>query len=239
MVGFSGAITPGPVFVACVARTARDGFWGGLSTIVGHSMLELVTVAGLYVGLGAVLVRPGVAPAVSLVGGAVLVWMGCGTVRSAWRGDMTLATPEHTAGSGPGGREAAATAEKSGAARSAGGPAPEGGFASGGRVGLAGAIVTGIAATISNPFFVVWWATVGLSYLTAAAPLGAAGVAAFYVGHTLSDVAWYAALALAVAGGRRLLTTRGYAYLLTACGVLLVGLGGIFAVRGLLSLVAL
>lgn len=222
-VGFSGAISPGPLFVACVARTARDGFWGGLSTVVGHAILELLAVVGLSLGLGAVLVRPGVAPAVNLLGGLVLVWMGYATIRSALRGDMSLAAAEHTGTGVQGAREATATSERG--ARSLGG-----------RAGLAGATVTGMAATISNPFFLIWWATVGLSYLTMAAPLGAVGAGAFYVGHILSDFSWYAAVALAIAGGRRLFTGRGYNYLLVACGLLLLGLGAVFAVKGLLAL---
>ncbi len=207
-VGFSGAITPGTLFVACVTRSARDGFWGGLSTTVGHAILELVTVVGLGLGLGAVLGRPGVAPAISLVGGIVLIWMGYGTARLGLSGDMALPDTEHT-GPGDGARH---------------------------RAGLGGATFTGMAATVTNPYWVVWWATVGLSYLTLAAPLGSLGVGAFYVGHILSDFIWYAAVAAAVAGGRRLLKGRGYSHLLVACGLLLLALGALFAGRGLLTI---
>ncbi len=237
-IGFSGAITPGPLFVACVARSARDGFWGGLSTVVGHAVLELLAVVGLSLGLGAVLVRPGVAPGISLLGGLVLIWMGYGTVRSALRGDMTLAAPEHTGTGAPGADEAAARETGERAAVGKASPRKLAGKARnlGGRAGVAGAIVTGLAATITNPYWIVWWATVGLSYLTMAAPLGAIGAGAFYVGHILSDFCWYAAVALAVAGGRRLLTGRGYKYLLAACGLLLFGLGSVFAGKGLLTL---
>ena len=225
--------------MACVTRSARDGFWGGLSCVFGHAALELLTVVGLTLGLGALLVRPGVAPAVSLLGGLVLVWMGYGTARSAVRGDMTITTPEHTGRKvRPGG-----TAELGAAVAAAGRRSGPGGAvgrfpaAGGGPVGLAGATVTGVAATVSNPFFVIWWATVGLSYLTMAAPLGSVGAGAFYIGHVLSDFTWYAALAAAVAGGRRLLSGRGYRFLLAVCGLLLLGLGAVFAGKGFLTLV--
>jgi threonine/homoserine/homoserine lactone efflux protein len=212
-VGFSGAVTPGPLLVACLTQSARDGCRGGLLVTVGHAILELLAVVGLSLGLGDILTRPGVAPAISLVGGLFLVWMGYGTARVAWRGDMALPVAEHTGQSDP------VAARKD--------PA--------GRQGAVGAAVTGMAATVSGPFWALWWATVGLSYLTLARPLGAPGLAAFYLGHVSADFIWYSAVALAVAGGRRLLTARGYKILLVACGLLLVVLGGWFGLQGLLS----
>jgi len=222
-IGFSGAITPGPLLVACLTRSARDGWRGGLFVTVGHAILELLAVVGLSLGLGAVLTRPGVAPAISLVGGIFLLWMGYATARAAWRGDMALPVAEHTGSGGPANRAGAAgTGDQKTAA---------------GRQGAVGAAVTGMAATVSGPFWVLWWATVGLSYLTLARPLGAPGLAAFYFGHVSADFIWYSAVALAVAGGRRLLTARGYKTLLVACGLLLLVLGGWFGFQGLLSII--
>lgn len=215
VIGFSGAITPGPLFVACVTRSARYGFKGGILVVTGHAILELFLVIGLALGLGTLLVRPGVAPAISLLGGLVLVWMGYGTVGSALRGDMTMEAAEHTGRSGSGGTV--------GLRR----PGPD----------VAGALLAGVATTVSGPYWTIWWATVGLSYLTMAAPLGSVGIGAFYVGHVLADYVWYAAVALAVTGGRRLLSGPGYKYLLVACGLLLLVLGVLFAAKGLLSLV--
>jgi threonine/homoserine/homoserine lactone efflux protein len=81
---------------------------------------------------------------------------------------------------------------------------------------------------VTGPYWVLWWATVGLSYLTLAAPYGASGAAAFYIGHIGADYVWYGVVAAAVAGGRRLLSERGYRRLLAACGVCLVALGMYF-----------
>jgi threonine/homoserine/homoserine lactone efflux protein len=216
VVGFSGAITPGPLFVACVTRSARDGPKGGLWVATGHAVVEFILVVGLVLGLGSVLVRPGVAPAISLVGGLTLIWMGYGTAAAALRDNMTTPRTEHT------GRGGKLSGE--------GGDQP--------RVpGASGAVLAGVAATLSGPYWSIWWATVGLSYLTLAAPLGIVGVGAFYVGHVLADYVWYSAVAVAVAGGRRLLSGRGYRYLLMACGLALLALGVLFAGKGLLSLI--
>jgi len=227
-VGFSGAVAPGPLLVACVTHSVRDGFRGGLLTVAGHALMELAVVVGLSLGLGALLARQGVSLAVSLAGGAVLVWMGLGTARSAFRGDITLPSPEHTGVGGAADRVSAAA-----------GPGPAGatvGSAVRARSPAGSAVAAGIFATVSGPYWILWWATVGLSYLSLADPLGAPGVGAFYLGHIGADFAWYAAVAVAVAGGRRLLSGTGYRWLLGACGVCLVGLGAYFAGGSLFAL---
>lgn len=229
-IGFSGAASPGPLLVACITQSVRGGFRGGTLVVIGHALMELLAVLGLSFGVGVFLSRPGVAPAVSLVGGLMLIWMGYGTARGALRGDMSLPSPEHNASR----REAAAaTGGSSGSGPGADGPRAA---VAEGPQSLRAAIVTGIAASVSNPYWTLWWATVGLSYLTVASPLGPAAVGAFYLGHISADFAWYMAVAAAVAGGRRLLSARVYKGLLVACGLCLLGLGLFFAVKGLAAL---
>src|SRR5687768_3952780 len=58
LLGFSGALMPGPVFAAVVAGAASSGFWFGPAVVLGHGVLELATVLVLVRGLGAVLARP-------------------------------------------------------------------------------------------------------------------------------------------------------------------------------------
>jgi len=233
-VGFSGAVAPGPLLVACVTHSARSGFRGGLLTTVGHALMELGVVVALVLGLGGLLTRPGVSLAVSLVGGAVLVWMGLTTARNAFRADMNLPYGEHTGFRNV--RAGCAAAVEAAPVLAAGGPDPD---RAGGRAPAAPAVLAGVFATVSGPYWILWWATVGLSYLSLADPLGAAGVGAFYLGHIGADFAWYAVVAAAVAGGRRLLTVTGYRWLLGACGLCLLGLGGFFAGRSLTALLGL
>lgn len=83
LTGFSGAIMPGPLLVAVIGQTALSGFAAAMWLMAGHAALELVTVGLLMVGVQAVLSRPTVRAAVSLTGGAVLIWMGAEMVRSA------------------------------------------------------------------------------------------------------------------------------------------------------------
>ncbi len=88
----------------------------------------------------------------------------------------------------------------------------------------------GVGATLVNPFWWAWWLTVVVAYL-ALPPiraLGAAGVAAFYLGHVSGDYLWDSLLSGVVGGGRRWLTDRVYKWIIIACGAYLIYLGLVF-----------
>ena len=106
--------------------------------------------------------------------------------------------------------------------------------AAAGRIGLLGVVVS-----LTNPYWIGWWATAGLAQMTASLALGAAGVVAFYLGHITSDLVWYSAVAGAMAKGRGVLRANTYRWLLAICGVFLWELGGYFIFHGIESLRAL
>lgn len=89
-------------------------------------------------------------------------------------------------------------------------------------------VVTGILLSLGNPYWVIWWATVGLNYITLAFKNGPVGITAFYTGHIMADFLWYSAVSMAIAGGRRFFTQGVYNFILGACGIFLLGLGGYF-----------
>jgi threonine/homoserine/homoserine lactone efflux protein len=99
-------------------------------------------------------------------------------------------------------------------------------------------ILAGVLTTLSNPYWIIWWATIGLSYIAISLKLGLTGLVAFYIGHILSDLFWYGSVSLSLAMGRRLLTDRTYRGLVTACAVLLLGFGLYFGYAGVRYLLA-
>ncbi len=96
-----------------------------------------------------------------------------------------------------------------------------------------GPLAAGCLATLSNPYWTLWWASVGAAYVALALRSGAAAVGAFYVGHVGSDYAWYLLVSLAVARGRRLISDRLYRGVLLMCGVFLVALAVYFGWTGM------
>lgn len=62
-------------------------------------------------------------------------------------------------------------------------------------------VVAGMMLSITNPYFLLWWATIGLGLVLGAEKFGIAGIAVFIVAHWLCDLAWFTLLgALAYKG---------------------------------------
>lgn len=89
-------------------------------------------------------------------------------------------------------------------------------------------VIAGVVGSLSNPYWLVWWATAGLGYLVSSARYGFTGVAAFFAGHIAADLSWYSLLSLAVSRGRTLIGDRGYRSMLYGCGFFLMVFGGWF-----------
>jgi threonine/homoserine/homoserine lactone efflux protein len=96
-------------------------------------------------------------------------------------------------------------------------------------------ILAGALVSLSNPYWSLWWATIGLKYISLSREAGRAGVAAFYCGHQLSDVSWYFLVAGAVALGRKAISNLAYRWIVGCCGVVLVAFGIYFIVGAILS----
>jgi len=61
---------------------------------------------------------------------------------------------------------------------------------------------SGILMSLANPYWTIWWATVGLGYLGYSMKCGPAGVLAFFAGHITADFAWYSGISFTVSKGR-------------------------------------
>ena len=93
----------------------------------------------------------------------------------------------------------------------------------------------GILFSLSNPYWVVWWATIGLGYIAFSMKYGMMGVSSFYTGHILSDLVWYAFVSSLVHFGKRWANDRAYQAVIAICGVLLLGFGVYFGYSGVKS----
>jgi threonine/homoserine/homoserine lactone efflux protein len=105
------------------------------------------------------------------------------------------------------------------------------------RAAVRGPVLTGILTSLANPYWTLWWATIGLNYAALALRSGIPGLASFYSGHILADLVWYSLIAAAVTTGRRICPRSVYVGLLVLCGLVLVGLGAYFLAAGAARLV--
>ena len=206
--GFSGALMPGPLLSVTVADAAENGFWAGPLLMVGHGLLELAVIIALAVGLGAVLRNRYVFAALGLIGGGVLLWMGWGMLAPADTGNLAIFEP--AAGLARGAPWRLVTAGRE--------------------------IARGLLVSLSNPYWTLWWATLGMALIARAKRHGAAGLGTLFVGHVGSDVVWYLLVAFAIAYGRSFMSPVFYRGLLAACGAFLVALAGYFIYSGVREL---
>ena len=195
IIGFSGAMMPGPLVTMVISESARRGFRAAPLLVAGHSLAELAMVIALAAGLSALLSQNVVAGAVGLLGGGALVWMGAGILQAVRKGQVAM--------------------EATGNGRAA-----------------QGYVWSGIVASVSNPYWLLWWATVGTTYIFRSMGSGAAGPISFYTGHILSDLVWCCFVAFLIVSGRKMLSQRAYQGILAVCGLFMVGLGGYFFVSG-------
>jgi threonine/homoserine/homoserine lactone efflux protein len=97
-------------------------------------------------------------------------------------------------------------------------------------------ILGGILISLSNPYWTLWWTTIGLALITGAKKAGGAGIGVFYVGHILGDFIWYGFIALMLTAGRHFINDRAYRIIIAICAAFVLFLGGRFFLQGLLML---
>lgn len=94
-------------------------------------------------------------------------------------------------------------------------------------------ILGGALASLANPYWYLWWATVGFSSVAVVQAWGGLGIATFFVGHIMADFVWLTALAAALTKGRRLMTPRVYRGLIAGLGLFLLVFSGLFLIFGI------
>ncbi|HEX9976073.1 MAG TPA: LysE family transporter [Dehalococcoidales bacterium] len=94
------------------------------------------------------------------------------------------------------------------------------------------ALVAGILMSVLNPFFLLWWATIGGMLIMKFADFGAIGLSTFTVVHWLCDLAWLSFVSVLVYRTRALWGKTFQQGVFLACGLLLVGFGVWFMVSG-------
>jgi threonine/homoserine/homoserine lactone efflux protein len=85
--------------------------------------------------------------------------------------------------------------------------------------------VTGIVLTGANPYFLVWWATVGLALATKAGKFGVLALLLFAVVHWLCDLGWLEVLSVIGHKGTEVFGRRAQLMITVVCAVMLLGFG--------------
>jgi threonine/homoserine/homoserine lactone efflux protein len=102
-----------------------------------------------------------------------------------------------------------------------------------GKTGSNSLIVSGILLSLANPYWIIWWATIGFGYILHSQQYAMWGIVLFFTGHILADLVWYSAVSAAVGKGRHFFTDGIYRGIMGTCAVFLVVFACYFFYAGL------
>lgn len=95
-------------------------------------------------------------------------------------------------------------------------------------------IIAGILTTGANPYFLLWWATIGAALIVNATLFGFMGFLVFAITHWLCDLLWNTFVSMTVFKSRRFWTKKVHNIIFGFCFVVFVGFGLWFFISALL-----
>jgi len=90
LIAYSGAVMPGPLLTYNIDQSMRVGIRSGFLLIAGHAVLELTTIALLFLGLGTFLSTNTAQIIVGLAGGTLFIIFGTVMVKDVIQGKAKL-----------------------------------------------------------------------------------------------------------------------------------------------------
>ncbi len=94
------------------------------------------------------------------------------------------------------------------------------------------AFTAGILTSVFNPFFLLWWATIGSMLVMKFLDFGITGLVIFIVAHWLCDLVWLSLISMLIYRTHTLWGLKFQEWVFIACSLLLVGFGGWFMISG-------
>jgi threonine/homoserine/homoserine lactone efflux protein len=93
---------------------------------------------------------------------------------------------------------------------------------------IANPYLAGILTSIANPYFWVWWLSVGSAMVLEGLRSGILLASIFLVGHWSADFGWYTLVSASLDRGRSILSEANYQKVLALCGVFLILFGAYY-----------
>lgn len=184
LIGFTGALAPGPTLIATINASLKGDWTAGLRVSLGHIVIETAIFFLIILGLAAV-AQP-YTTVIAVAGGIALIVFGIMTITGSRTASLNTGS----------------------AAQAAADP-----------------YMAGLLTSAANPYFWIWWLSVGSALLINALAGGLLLAIVFMVGHWGADVSWYTFVSTSVAKGKTILADTTYHRIMAACGVFLVLFG--------------
>ena len=194
VISLSGVMTPGPMFAVTVAKSYRSP-WAGVQISLGHAVVEVPIILLIYFGFSRFFENNIVQIVLSIIGGAMIIWMGISMFRAR--------------------REVVDS----------------------GKDLAYGGVTAGIIMSISNPFFLLWWATVGITLVMKFVEFGTVGLPVFIMTHWTCDLIWLSIVSLVIYRTKTLWGKKFQTAIFVVCSLLLLGFGAWFIVSGVQQII--
>ena len=103
-----------------------------------------------------------------------------------------------------------------------------------------GSVFKGVLTSVSNPYFFIWWATIGLAFLYKGLEIaGLLGLIGFVIGHWSADMGWFSVVSFLSSKGSKIMSDSHYNSLMKICGLFLIVLGLYFLITAQTNMVNL
>ena len=205
LVALTGAMSPGPLLTYTIiksAKTKRRGYLMGLWIITGHAILEMGIIILLLLGFSFVLKNIAIVRIIGVSGGLILILFGASIIRDIINGNIStnFLNSHEELNKNPGLIE---------------------------NKGIENPIFGGIMVSMSNPYWWVWWATIGFAFMIQfnISFEKWPKLIAFFLGHEAGDLIWYLLVSTLAFFGLRHMNRKAYYGILMCCALFMVLFG--------------
>lgn len=99
-------------------------------------------------------------------------------------------------------------------------------------------ILSGFLLSALNPYFIFWWAVVGLSFLIQSYDkLGYIGVLVYFLGHISADFLLYGSISFLVGSAKNFIQGKAYRIIIAVLGGVMVYFGARFLVEAVITMI--
>ncbi len=180
----------GPMFAVTVAKSYKSQL-AGTQIALGHAIVEIPLMLLIYFGFARFFQDELVQLILSVLGGAILIWLGASMFKARARViEVGTDLPYNS-------------------------------------------VVAGVATSALNPFFILWWATIGSMLIMNSLEFGVTGFALLIPVHWLCDLAWLSLVSILVHKTKSLWGRKFQEGLFITCSLLLIGFGAWFLISGI------
>ena len=204
LVAFSGALVPGPMLTLVISSVAEKGFWTSFFIVVGHSLLELAVVISFFLGLLKYLQNPLLVKIIGILGGVFLLYLGIDIIISIFKKKYIIDFKSIV-------KKRTITGKSTGIV-----------------------IIKGILISLMNPYWYIWWITIGSAFIIKSVEFSTLGISSFYIGHISADFIWYLFIGFLINTGRKFFNQKIYNGILAACSIFLFYIGIRFIIEALI-----